>query len=126
MSELQTTDLPFEELPPNNFVISVMGANGDTKHMWDTSNAVEVDAARKLFAEPKGKGYTAFKFVSYEKNGKKYVKKGDPMPEFESDAGRMRLQPPANAEEIPPVQGVQTDTFEANENHVMVPPMTGG
>ncbi len=105
MSDLQTTNLDFEDLPPDAHVLAVMGATGDTKHMWDVNDAVQVDAARKLFAELKGKGYMAFRLVSYEKNGKNYIKKGELMPEFESDAGRMRLSPPRNAEAVAPVEG---------------------
>lgn len=126
MSDLQTTNLAFEDLPPHNHVLAVMGSNGDTKHMWDTGDPIQVDAARKLFAELKGQGYMAFRVVPYEKNGKKYVKKGDAMAEFEPDAGRMRLAPPANAEAVPPVEGEPVDAFDPKANHVMVPPMQGG
>lgn len=126
MSDLQTTNLPFEELPPNAHVLAIMGADGDTKHMWDTENAIQVDAARKLFAELKGQGYMAFHVVSYDRDGRKYAKKGAPMPEFEPDAGRMRLQPPKNAEEVPPVQGEPAEAFDPEKNHILVPPMQGG
>lgn len=126
MSDLPTTDLAFEDLPADARTLSVMGVTGDTKHMWDVNNAVQVDAARKLFAELKGQGYMAFRVVTYEKNGKRFVKKGEPMPEFEADAGRMRLAPPKNAEEVAPVQGEPAETFDPKENHVMVPPMQGG
>ena len=126
MSDLQTTNLAFEDLPPNAHVLAVMGADGDTKHMWDTDNAVQVDAARKLFAELKGKGYLAFRVVTYEKKGRKFVRKDAAMPEFEPDAGRMHLQAPKNAEEVPPVEGEPVETFDPKENHVLIPPMAGG
>ena len=125
-TDLPTTNLPFEELPPNHFAFARMGAEGDTKHMWDVNNPVQVEAARKLFEELRGQGYMAFRVVSYEKDGKRFVKKGETMPDFDASAGRMRLVPPANAEEVPPFKGEPAESFDPSASHVMVPPMKGG
>lgn len=40
--------------------LSAVDSTGDTKLIWDEANDTEVDAARKLFAELKGKGYLAY------------------------------------------------------------------
>lgn len=82
---LQTTHVDFEDLPEGKSAIGVMGAEGDTKHMWDPNNPDEVEAARVLFTLLTGRKFRAFKL---RKDGRKKGKmtEMDQMTEFDPNA----------------------------------------
>lgn len=62
----------------------VMGSDGDTKYIWDPTDATEVDIAERSFNELVGKGYWAFR-VDDEGN------KTEKMDRFDAKAGRVIL-----------------------------------
>lgn len=64
----------------------VLGAEGDTKHIWDSENEDQVKAAKKLYDELTGKNYVAFQV---DKKGEK----GEKMKEFDKYAEKMILVP---------------------------------
>jgi hypothetical protein len=68
--------------------IIVLDHTGDSNHIWDPENEVEVEAAKQLFDSLKKKGY-----VAYKVEGKK-GEKGEVMREWDPDAGRMIMAPP--------------------------------
>lgn len=41
-------------------VIVILDSSGDTKHIWDRANTVEVEEARSLFDRMKAKGFQAW------------------------------------------------------------------
>lgn len=84
---LQTIDAPFAEVPENKHAFSVMGLPGDSKHIWDKTKEVEVEAARTLFNTLTKKGYVAFHVKG--KDGDK----GEQMKEFDKDAERVIFVP---------------------------------
>lgn len=87
------SDRSFEEILPekeNDYTgsFAVMGLKGDTKHMWNKDNEVEVDAARALFTTLRKKGY-----LVYRATGNDGVK-GEMMTEFDPSAERIIASPP--------------------------------
>lgn len=62
--------------------IAVLDRSGETKTIWDSSNADEVAAARKQFEDLKKKGFSIFRV-------NKQSEKGSRMHEFDSDAEKM-------------------------------------
>ena len=87
-------DGPFEDVPAGKSAASLISEAGDTKHIWDRRNEVEVDAMRALFKrltrKPSegGAGYRAF--YAMGKDGER----GEPMDEFDPNAERMIFLPP--------------------------------
>lgn len=75
------------ELKPNQSVMAVINETGDTKTIWDRTNEVEVEVARKAFADFKKKGYMA-----YSVEGKE-GRKGTVLHEFDADAERIIFAP---------------------------------
>jgi hypothetical protein len=68
--------------------LAVMDTSGDTKIMWDSGNKDEVDNARETFNRLKKKGYLA-----YTIKGK--GDKGEVIKEFDPEAERIIMAPPA-------------------------------
>ena len=68
--------------------MSVLGADGDTKIIWDPDNEDEVENAEEQFDRLRDKGFSAF---SVEKRGKK----GKQIREFDPDAGKIIMVPGA-------------------------------
>ena len=67
--------------------LAVMGRQGDTKVIWDASNADEVAAARKTFDELRGKGFLAFSVKAMGGKGEQIFK-------FDPEAEKIILAPP--------------------------------
>lgn len=67
--------------------LHVMDGTGDTKLIWDSENADEVDAARALFDRLRGNGYLAF---AVKKSGDK----GEQITTFDRHAEKIILAPP--------------------------------
>lgn len=94
LDQLGLMDGSFDEVPEGRHALAVMGEPGDTKHIWNKSNEVEVEAARTLFKKltkkksEGGAGYLAFHVTG--KDGEK----GEQMNEFDPNAERMILVPP--------------------------------
>lgn len=76
------------DLGPNQSVMAVVNETGDKKTIWDRTDAVEVEAARKEFDHFKSKGYMAYKVK--DKDGKR----GEVMQAFDPDAERIIFAPP--------------------------------
>lgn len=68
-------------------IIEAMGANGDTKTIWDPNKPEEVEVAKASFDALKKKGYIAFKV---DDSGNK----GEIINTFDPQAGRVILAPP--------------------------------
>lgn len=69
-------------LPPGMSLMSIMGEEGDTKHIWDKTKPEEVEAARVLFDTlVKDKKYLAF---SVKPNGEKSIQVKEFDPNLES------------------------------------------
>ena len=66
--------------------ISVLNHEGDTKLIWDSENKDEVEAAKKMFNELKGKGYSAF---SVKKNGEQ----GRRLTNFDAEEEKIIMAP---------------------------------
>ncbi len=66
--------------------ISVLNHEGDTKLIWDSENKDEVEAARKMFNELKGKGYSAF---SVKKSGEQ----GSRLNSFDAEEEKFIMAP---------------------------------
>lgn len=64
----------------------VLDQTGDTKIIWDSDKAEEVDQARETFNKLKKKGYMAYKV---NKKGEQ----GEVIREFDPDAEKMILAP---------------------------------
>ena len=73
--------------PNDSIQFTVMDLTGDTKHMWDKTKPVEVDAAREMFKSLRSKGYLAYK-VFGEKGDK-----GETLTEFDPNAGAIIFSP---------------------------------
>jgi len=82
---LQMTHVDFDEVPEGVSAIGVMGAEGDTKHLWNPKKPAEVEEARKLYGILTEKKYRAFRL---RKDGRKKGKMTDfdLMTEFDPDA----------------------------------------
>lgn len=76
------------ELGPNQSVRAVINETGDTKTIWDRSNEVEVNAAKKDFKHFRDSGYIAYKVTGKEGT------KGEVMHEFDATAERIIFAPP--------------------------------
>ena len=74
-----------EEEPEH--LMRVIDETGDSKLIWDSANEAEVEAARKLFNELKGKRYKAF---SVKKDGEP----GSVITSFDPNAEKIIMQPP--------------------------------
>jgi hypothetical protein len=65
----------------------ILDHTGDTKIVWDSSKADEVDSARQTFDRLRKKGYAAY---SVKRNGDK----GEVIREFDPQAEKIILAPP--------------------------------
>lgn len=72
-------------LMPNT--LHKMDGTGDSKLMWNSDVAVEVDAAKKMFDDLRGKGYLAF---TVKKDGDK----GTQITAFDKFAEKIIMAPP--------------------------------
>ena len=86
------TEMPLvqtqKEIAPENLIeFSVINLHGDTKHLWDRTKPVEVEAARELFKKLRKDGYLAYKVAADNGN------KGEAMPEFDPAAGSVIFSP---------------------------------
>ena len=90
---LQTTHVDFEDVPEEVSAIGVMGAEGDTKHLWNPKKPEEVEEARKLYDILTQKKYRAFRL---RKDGRKKGRTGefDLMTEFDPEARGILFVPP--------------------------------
>lgn len=70
----------------SNIEMNVMDPTGHTKHIWDSSNAAEVEAAKELFNSLTKKGYRAF-------HVKKDGSEGEIMSKFDKDAEKVIFAP---------------------------------
>jgi hypothetical protein len=68
--------------------LAIMDTTGDTKVMWDSDNKDEVETAKETFLRLKKKGY-----IAYTVKGK--GEKGEIMKEFDPNAERIVMTPPA-------------------------------
>ena len=68
-------------------IINYKPYDGDTKHMWDSANPDEVEAAKTMFEGFKKKGYAIF---AVNKDGDK----GEQVREFNATAGKLIFVPP--------------------------------
>jgi hypothetical protein len=85
MGEMQTRT--FGGKPINMGEMCVMDESGDTKIIWDSKNADEVDNAREQFNRLLKKGFIAY---TVAKNGKQ----GEIIREFDPEAEKIILSPP--------------------------------
>ena len=69
-----------------NGEMSILGREGDTKLIWSSDNADEVEHARKTFEELTKKGFSAF-------NVKKLGGQGERITKFDPEAEKMILVP---------------------------------
>lgn len=69
--------------------IAVLGRSGDTRLMWDKSKPAEVEAAKKMFDELRGKGYMAFSVIE-----KAVGDKGEQVHSFDADAEKIIMAAP--------------------------------
>lgn len=67
--------------------MAVMGRQGDTRITWTRGNRDEVEAARRMFDELRGKGFLAFKVTRDGDKGEQILK-------FDQEAERIILAPP--------------------------------
>jgi hypothetical protein len=73
-------------IPSGKSIIHTLDRSGDTKLIWDRSNADEVAAARKMFDDLRAKQFTAYKTTD---GGKK----GDVITRFDETAERIIMVP---------------------------------
>jgi len=66
--------------------LRVMGAEGDTRIMWNPENDAEVANAKRTFDDLKKKGYNAYAV-------KKKGDKGEVVTAFDKDAAKLILAP---------------------------------
>lgn len=66
--------------------LRILGAQGDTKIIWDTDNDEEVENAQNTFDDLVGKGFAAFRV------GRR-GDKGEQIKEFQPGAGKLILVP---------------------------------
>lgn len=76
------------ELQPGQSLIARLDHTGDTKIVWNRSNAAEASLARSAFNKAKADG-----FMAYRVSGEKGVR-GEILREFDPDAERIILAPP--------------------------------
>ena len=96
-----------------------MGSEGDTKHIWNPKNEIEVEAARILFEKLKAEGYKAYRLNRLQRRGKELT-------EFsEARTGRAVFVAP-RTKAAAETDGEQSDRFDQNADHVMVPAYAGG
>lgn len=89
-----------------------MGADGDTKYIWDPKNPDEVEAAREHFDNMRKKGFTVFKLKAWVKTRE--------VTEFKPKDKRYAFVPP------PPKAEVATEFDPEATRFVAVPLLTGG
>lgn len=88
-NDLTTMQGDFSAVPKGFGALAVMGLDGDTKHIWDKSKPIEVEAARALFNTlVKDKKYIAFRV---ELDG---TKGEGPIKEFDPNEERYIFSPP--------------------------------
>lgn len=75
------------EVPAGKKVIHTLDRTGDTRLIWDSANADEVAAARRMFDDLRAKHYTAYKAEG--KDGRK----GEVINKFDPDAERIIMVP---------------------------------
>lgn len=85
--EMQTTSTS----KPKTGEMAIMGKEGDTKHIWDKTKPVEVEAAKQLFDTFIKKGYTAYSVAGEKGDKDKQVR------EFDPNAERYIFVPPVQA-----------------------------
>lgn len=87
LEKLETISCAFSEIPKDRNAFSVMGQVGDSKHIWDKSKPIEVEAAKAMFDTLVKKGYLAF-HVKGEQG-----EKGEQMKEFDPNSERVIFVP---------------------------------
>lgn len=113
--ELETRHADFEELPEDLGAFSVMGPDGDTKHIWNPKKPDEVEAAKVLFDTLTSKGYRAFKLT-------RLGGKGKPVEDFPDAKGRLLFAAPK-----PQDDGEMITSFDPAASRVIFTrPMVGG
>ena len=125
--ELQTVQAPWEEIPEHLCALSIMGRDGDTKHIWNPKNEDEIEAARTLYESLVAKGYRAFRLTRLNRRGKK-------LDEFVGEAGRAVFVAPRKKKEAgyrksakDDVDGEQQRSFEPRARAtVLMPQYSGG
>lgn len=85
---MKPSDVLNTELGPDQSVMAVMNESGDKKTIWNRSDAVETEAARKEFKHFKDAGYMAYKVTGKEGT------RGEIMHEFDPSAERIIFAPP--------------------------------
>jgi len=115
--ELETCQTDFEDLPEELGVFSVLGPEGDTKHIWNPKREEEIEAARLLFDTLTSKGYRAFKLTRLGTKGKL-------VQDFDLDAkGRLLFTAPKAMNE----DGEMLTNFDPSASRVIFTrPMAGG
>ena len=79
---------PAKPIDPEHLVeFAVMGVNGDTKHHWNKTQPVEVEAAREMFKSLRSKGYMAYKLNPKDDS------KGEQVTEFDAEVGAYIFAP---------------------------------
>ena len=71
-------DEEFASVPPGKHVLSYTNETGDTKVIWDASNADEVSAARDTYNKLKKKGFYAYKATGKEGVTGELIREFDP------------------------------------------------
>lgn len=72
---------------PGTGEMAILDETGDTKIIWDSKNADEVENAESQFKKLRKKGFLAYKV---KKNGEK----AEMITEFDSEAEKIILSPP--------------------------------
>lgn len=80
------TEAQVDDVPEGKHVIAILDKTGDTKIIWDPTNEVEVENARRTFDDMKAKGFTAY---SVNRRGDKDAV----VREFDPDAQKLILTP---------------------------------
>lgn len=75
---LPTLDKPFSEVPLGLGALSIMGRDGDTKHIWDKTKPVEVEAARDMFKRLTEANYLAFRVTGSKGERGEQIREFDP------------------------------------------------
>lgn len=74
------------KLEPNQGLMAIMDASGDTKVIWDRGNDDEIEAARSTFDRLKARGYVAY---SVKKDGEK----NEILTRFDPNAEKLIMAP---------------------------------
>jgi len=86
-TQTETKPAPTPIDPENAIEFAVMGTAGDTKHTWDKTKPVEVDAAREMFKKLRDQKYVAYKLNPKDDS------KGDQVDQFDAEAGAYIFAP---------------------------------